>query len=59
MTLGSSSGWLEGDVVAEFLEASDESFGGAFGAASPVVVAAEFAVNLMGSPAVLSRCARL
>jgi len=34
--------------VAEFLEFADEAFGGAFGVAALVVVAAEFAVGLAG-----------
>ena len=42
----SSSGWDQGDVVAEGLEAGDEAFGEAFGVAALVVVAAEFAVGL-------------
>src|SRR5450755_2684381 len=48
MTVGSGSGWLEGDGVSEFLELGDESFGRAFGVAALEVVPAEFAVGLAG-----------
>jgi hypothetical protein len=48
--MGNLSGWglLEGDVVAECLELSDEALGGAVGVAAVEVVAAEVAVELAG-----------
>src|SRR5579885_404214 len=48
MTGWSSSGGLEGDVVSEPFELSDESASEAFGVVAGVVVTAEFAVELAG-----------
>src|SRR5688572_32866261 len=48
MPSGSSSGWLECDVVSEGFELGDEAFGVAFGVAALEVVAAEIAVGLAG-----------
>src|SRR5512144_2537250 len=49
MPSGSSSGWLERDVVSEGLELGDEALGVAFGVAALEVVAAEVAVGLAGA----------
>src|SRR5437879_12801854 len=46
--LGSGSGRLEGDVVSEAFELSDEAACGAFGVAAGEVVAAEIVVELAG-----------
>src|SRR4051812_38732682 len=49
MTLGSSSGWFESDVLSEAFELGEEASDLAFGVASLVVIAAEVAVGLAGA----------